>query len=560
MKLRKLNTRGFSHHFAMALVVLICAIGGTYYLVASHADSVASRLYLSPANQTVTVGSNMVVTLEMNTNGNQIGRIQSVLTYSPSYFSITSIVPGVASNFTSRPLASGQIQLTENPANPVNGTAVNVATITLHAIANGTTSLSLSAICPNGNYYGSTCSAAYGPSTSIPTINDLASVVGGNYIVNTVSNPPAAPATLSAQVVSSTQINLNWPASAGAVGYNVYRDGNDIGTTSNTYYSDSGLTPGTTYTYYVIAYNAVGNKGQQSPPSNSLRMTTPPAAPGNISGQAISSTQINLNWSASTGATGYAIYRNGAEIATTGSGSSTSPTNYVSSGLSPSTRYSYYVVAYNSNGQRSSPSTTLSVVTQSAPTTTNGAEQLSIPPQRRPAQYLSLCGVGKTGYVSDGTSNCWAGGSLLENYAPSVPGTYYNVPCVSVSSNSTADRFVYIASGEVCPGQTTAVPLQLLTGEQLSFPPARRPASYLTQCSAGNITYVSLNSCVYRLANTAYQFTYIPPVAGTYYSVPCATVTQGGLFRYLYISSSETCPADTFGNLSPPVVRIAHPG
>jgi len=566
MKLKKLNARGFSHHFAMALVVLICAIGGTYYLVASHADSVASQLYLSPASQTVTVGSDMVIKLNLNTNGNLIGRVQSVLTYSPAYFSITSISPGIASNFTSRPLASGQVQLTENSANPMNGPAVNVATITLHAIANGTTSLSLSAICPNGNYYGSTCSAAYGPSTSIPTINDLASVVGGNYIVNNVSNPPATPGNISGQAISSTQINLNWSASAGAVGYAIYRNGNEIGTTPNTSYSDTGLSPSTRYSYYVFAYNAVGNKGQQSAPSTTISVvtkaaqTTTPTAPANISAKAVSASQINLNWSASTGATGYAVYRNGAEIATTGSGSSTSPTNYVSSGLSPSTRYSYYVVAYNSNGQRSSPSTTLSVVTQSAPTTTNGAEQLSIPPQRRPAQYLSLCEVGKTGYVSDGTSNCWAGGSLLENYAPSVPGTYYNVPCVSVSSNSTADRFVYVASGEVCPGQTTAVPLQLLTGEQLSFPPARRPASYLTQCSAGNITYVSLNSCVYRLANTVYQFTYIPPVAGTYYSVPCATVTQGGLLRYLYVSAAESCPADTFGNLSLPVVRIAHPG
>ncbi len=35
----KLNTRGFSHHFVMMLVVLGTAIGGTAYLVASHADT-----------------------------------------------------------------------------------------------------------------------------------------------------------------------------------------------------------------------------------------------------------------------------------------------------------------------------------------------------------------------------------------------------------------------------------------------------------------------------------------------------------------------------------------
>ena len=177
------------------------------------------------------------------------------------------------------------------------------------------------------------------------------------------------------------------------------------------------------------------------------------------------------------------------------------------------------------------------------------AEQLSIPPQRRPVQYLSLCQVGAIAYVSDNTSNCWAGGSLIENYSPSVPGTYYDVPCVQVAGNSAADRFVYIAPGTGCPGQTTLVPTQLLTGEKLSFPPATRPASYLTVCASGSVTYVSLSSCVYRLPSTVYEFTYTPPQPGTYYSVPCATVTQGGLLRYLYVSSAEACPADTFGNL-----------
>ncbi|GEM_PF-6870975 len=35
---KNLNARGFSHHFVMAFIVLAAAIGGTYYLVASHAQ------------------------------------------------------------------------------------------------------------------------------------------------------------------------------------------------------------------------------------------------------------------------------------------------------------------------------------------------------------------------------------------------------------------------------------------------------------------------------------------------------------------------------------------
>jgi len=42
MKFTKINTKGFAHHVAAVIVVLAVAIGGTAYLVASHADSCTS--------------------------------------------------------------------------------------------------------------------------------------------------------------------------------------------------------------------------------------------------------------------------------------------------------------------------------------------------------------------------------------------------------------------------------------------------------------------------------------------------------------------------------------
>jgi hypothetical protein len=42
MKIQKLNPRGFSHHFALVIVVLAMALGGTYQLVASHAASITN--------------------------------------------------------------------------------------------------------------------------------------------------------------------------------------------------------------------------------------------------------------------------------------------------------------------------------------------------------------------------------------------------------------------------------------------------------------------------------------------------------------------------------------
>ncbi len=82
---------------------------------------------------------------------------------------------------------------------------------------------------------------------------------------------PSAPAGLSATPTSSTQISLSWSASmagsGGAVsGYRIQRCSGggctsfaQIGTSTTTSYSDTGLTTGTSYTYRVAAADAAGD-------------------------------------------------------------------------------------------------------------------------------------------------------------------------------------------------------------------------------------------------------------------------------------------------------------
>lgn len=84
---------------------------------------------------------------------------------------------------------------------------------------------------------------------------------------------PTAPENLSAVPISSSRIDLSWSASTdnvGVVGYRVYRDGNPIpiATVSSPGYSDSSLSPSTTYTYTVDAYDARGNTSGQSAPAS----------------------------------------------------------------------------------------------------------------------------------------------------------------------------------------------------------------------------------------------------------------------------------------------------
>ncbi|WP_330460124.1 glycoside hydrolase family 18 protein [Streptomyces sp. NBC_00820] len=71
----------------------------------------------------------------------------------------------------------------------------------------------------------------------------------------------------------------------------------------------------------------------------------PPAAPAGLRAGTVTSSSVALSWSAATGATGYAVYRDGAKVQTA-SGTSATVT-----GLSPSTAYSFQVSATNAAGE-----------------------------------------------------------------------------------------------------------------------------------------------------------------------------------------------------------------
>jgi hypothetical protein len=69
---------------------------------------------------------------------------------------------------------------------------------------------------------------------------------------------------------------------------------------------------------------------------------TPPAAPTGVTATTISSTQINLSWTAVTGATGYRVYRDGAPLPL---GPLQTGTTYSDTGLPPSSTHTYRVAA-----------------------------------------------------------------------------------------------------------------------------------------------------------------------------------------------------------------------
>ena len=89
------------------------------------------------------------------------------------------------------------------------------------------------------------------------------------------------PTGLTATPVSATRIDLTWAASSdsvGVAGYRVFR--NDaaapLATVTTTSHSDTTVSPGTAYSYYVVAFDAANNA---STPSTTSAATTPAPPP-----------------------------------------------------------------------------------------------------------------------------------------------------------------------------------------------------------------------------------------------------------------------------------------
>jgi hypothetical protein len=107
----------------------------------------------------------------------------------------------------------------------------------------------------------------------------------------------------------------------------------------------------------VIAVATYPEPGPPPPETD----TQPPVEPSNLRAHAISASQIDLDWTASSdnvGVAGYYVFRDGTQIATTASPS------YEDVGLQAATSYSYVVQAFDAAGNVSGPSNTATTKTR----------------------------------------------------------------------------------------------------------------------------------------------------------------------------------------------------
>jgi predicted CxxxxCH...CXXCH cytochrome family protein len=243
-----------------------------------------------------------------------------------------------------------------------------------------------------------TCTASVTGATGALTIQMRATSSGGTStpsatLNRTVDNIAPSDGTVTA-TSGNAQVSLSWSgfsdSESGLATTNTYTVVFDTAGTpadcnsgtvayqgTATSYTHTGLTNGTTYYYRVCATDAMGNTS-----AGATASATPQScfatAPSDLTGNAVSSTQVDLTWTADCANNAYyVVYRDGVQIGDTG----TCVGSYTDTTAQANTTYTYTVRGFDSaNNCESADSNQAQVTTPSASTCNYVAPTVSISP------------------------------------------------------------------------------------------------------------------------------------------------------------------------------------
>ncbi|MCG3113119.1 MAG: fibronectin type III domain-containing protein [Candidatus Manganitrophus sp. SB1] len=287
----------------------------------------------------------------------------------------------------------------------------------------------------------------------------------------------------------------------------------------------TGLLPATLYHYRVRSRDAAGNlavSNNGSFTTAALPDTTLPSAPTNVGAAAVSSSQVQLSWSASTdnvGVAGYRIYRNGVQVA-----SSTLPT-YLNTGLAANTAYHYAVAAYDAGGNLSPASAAISVTTLPLMPTVSQAS----------ASGITAASATLSGSVnpSGATTSAWFEYGTTTAYGSST------TPVTLSAANTISADLTPLASG-------TAYHFRLVArnaggtafGPNTSFNTPAPPASAPAPPPSGPISGYNMTEEPYAWAETSTPLTFSGDDNALSLSLPFSFPFYGQSYQQLYISTN----------------------
>jgi chitodextrinase len=373
-----------------ALVAVVALAAGSSASVMSVSDSASGTWTKGPVGYLTGTNSRVEIWYELAAPA--VTSVMVTLSAAKSAAVNLSEWAGVASASALDAAASGNAASSTSLATPSLSTT-NASDLVLGAVnypATASSTLTSPSFTSLANFESSTSvhgRAAYALTSGAGTYQatwTLSAPSGGNGSAILALKGAAAPtpdvtppsttiacnsAACSGSYSGPVQVTLSATDNAGGSGVQaIYytTDGSDPTTSATRTQYTSAFTVSATTTVKFYSVDVAGNA--ESVQSTTISITSggdtiPPTAPTNLAANAVSPTQINLSWTASTdnvGVTGYQVFRGGTQIATV-SGSTTS---YSNTGLQPSTTYSYTVNAVDAGGNVSGASNTATATTQ----------------------------------------------------------------------------------------------------------------------------------------------------------------------------------------------------
>jgi predicted RNA-binding protein with TRAM domain len=451
---------------------------------------------------------------------------------SPSSSITSGVAPAAPTNLVMGTSTTTQIPLTWSGA--TGATSYNLtyqigsgAVTTLTGITS--TSQTVTGLSPGTVYNISVYSVnTYGVSSNTATI-----------ISGTISPTPTG---LLASSPTLTGITVNWQPTIGAVTYNLsYKPAggsfSTLPSTNTTTLAVNSLAPGTIYSFYLTATNSYGTS------SSSLTMTysTLCPTPTGLVGSGATTSNVNLNWNSSTGATSYTIgyQTSGGSLISLSGYTATSATI---SSLTPGTIYNFWVYASNAynntpwsssliygtctvnpTGLIGSNSTTSSLNLSWSPPI--GATSYTIYYQPIGGSYSNLTGITATNTTISSLS----------------PGLVYNFYVVAVNAYGTS-----IASPTINYGTASSAPTGL-TGSGASTSSIDINWNATTGASSYTLTYKptgGVNTTISGLTGTSTTISSLSPGLTYNFQISAvsiyATSPASSVMAYGTITSSPT--------------------
>jgi fibronectin type 3 domain-containing protein len=173
--------------------------------------------------------------------------------------------------------------------------------------------------------------------------------------------PPTVTGVSASDGTSTDHVVVYWDSASGADLYSVFRNTtNNSGTASivgsgisSTVFSDATVVPGTTYYYWVKAFNSGGSSNFSASNSGYALYVPPPSTvTGVTASDGTFTDRVTVSWQAASGASTYNVYRNSSNQSGAAAilASGRTITSFTDWTADPGATYYYWVRAFNSVG------------------------------------------------------------------------------------------------------------------------------------------------------------------------------------------------------------------